>query len=162
MHGEITSLTPVDPHHDHVGTLLAGLVGVAAFRGVTGSATGDAIVGGTVGALPMAAFERRADHLMGGTLVGIQATTGESLRVITDQAGLNEGDCVAIEQTDDHVNLRRVSADLCRPPRNEDPLLAARRQEDALACRNAKIELLRASPEQREAATRRVHALCDT
>ena len=151
--------------HSASAGLVGGLIGVASFQGFTGSATGDAVTGGAVGAGSMVAMEKWGQHRIGGTQYDVSLTSGESLQIITDQSGIDIGDCVAVEATEKHANLRRVSGVHCEPGSAgwQDPHVQASAEKAAADCRLAKRALLSADTDDEvEAAARRARALCDT
>ena len=135
------------------------------FQGFTGSATGDAVTGGAVGAGSMVAMEKWGQHRIGGTQYDVSLTSGESLQIITDQAGIDIGDCVAVEATEKHANLRRVSTVHCDAGSAgwQDSHVQANAKKAAADCQQAKRALLSAATDEEvKLAVRRAQALCDT
>jgi hypothetical protein len=86
--------------------------------------------------------------LMGGT---------STITVVTDEAGMRIGDCVAVERGP-YVNLRLAADSRCaagaKPPANAS--------RDANACMKAKDELLASKDDASfDRAERKVRLLCD-
>lgn len=140
----------------------------------SGAQTAGAIVGGTVGLASGSgrSGSNRALRTVGGAAVGRQVgavtssrpvleyqillTGGSSVRVVTDEAGLRVGDCVAVERGGSN-NLRLVADDRCDSRARATPAA----MEEAAACREAKELLLRAeSDAEFDRAERRVRLLC--
>jgi hypothetical protein len=166
-YGRVTAASEVDvKDHTGEGALVGGTLGLAT-SGMwsTGSATGNAIMGSGVGAATGYAAEYLGELRMKGTRYTVDTTSEGTLHIITDQEGVDIGDCVAIEAALDHSNLRRVSEVYCEPASSgeEDPHLNTRAKKSAAECYEAKKALLAAEgAESIELATRRVRALCDT
>ena len=95
----------------------------------------------------------------------IESVNQGSLHIITDQTGVDVGDCVAIEASVQHANIRRVSDVYCEAISGigDDQHLEMKAKESAADCHQAKKSLLSAETiEDVESAKRRVQALCDT
>ena len=166
-YGRVTGEAPVDvKNHTGEGALVGGLLG-AATSGMwnTGSATGDVLTGSAVGAATGAAVEYLGEWRMKGTRYTVESIEEGILHIITDQTGVNIGDCVAIEATAKHANIRRVSDVYCETAEDgvRDDHLDRRAKQSAADCHQAKKALLGAEAgEELEQAKRRVRALCDT
>ena len=138
--------------------------------------TAGAIIGGGIGLLSGRHHSRsnQALRTVGGAFAGQQIgrmTTnkqafeytvligGSTTRVVTDEAGLRVGDCVAVERGG-YNNLRLVEDARCNVRVAPPPRPAAVRQADA--CVAAKDKLLQAeTTETFDLAERRVRLLCD-
>ena len=154
-YGKITSVKPVtvdNAQAQTAGALVGGVLGLISGRGHSGSNTAlRAVAGGVAGqqvgklASSKQAFEYTI--LMGGT---------STVTVVTDEAGMRIGDCVAVERGP-YVNLRLASDAQCAP--GAKPATSASR--DAEACTKAKDELLAAKDDASfDRAERKVRLLC--
>lgn len=154
-YGRITSVTQsstTSSSAQTTGAIVGGTVGLASGSGRSGSnralrTVGGAAVGRQVGAVtssrPVLEYQ-------------ILLTGGSSVRVVTDEAGLRVGDCVAVERGGSN-NLRLVADDRCDSRARATPAA----MEEAAACREAKELLLRAeSDAEFDRAERRVRLLC--
>jgi hypothetical protein len=151
--------------HSAAAGLVGGLIGVVAFQGFSGSAAGDAITGGAVGAGGSVALEKWGQDRIGGTQYDVELISGESLQLITDQTAIDIGDCVAVEASEEHANLRRVSDVHCDSENGgwQDPHVQTNAAKAAADCQEAKRALLSAATDEEiQAAARRARALCDT
>ncbi len=173
-YGRITAVSLVGQDTSRAqtgGALLGGVIGLASGSGQSGSnralrTVGGGFAGQQIGRM---ANQRQAFEytiLLGGT---------QTVRMVTDEAGLRVGDCVAVERGS-HNNLRLVDDSRCvsrpRPapapaapaPAPAAPAPVAPTQEAlqvANACVQAKDQLLRAETEQAfDLAERRVRLLC--
>lgn len=138
--------------------------------------TAGAVIGGGIGLLSGRHHSRsnQALRTVGGAFAGQQLTKmstnkqafeytvllgGTTTRVVTDEAGLRVGDCVAVERGG-YNNLRLVEDARCNARATPKPQPAAVRQADA--CVAAKDKLLQAeTTEAFDLAERRVRLLCD-
>lgn len=166
-YGRITAVRPttIDNRTAQVGgTLVGGALGVAsggsgrsssnrALRGGAGALAGNRIAGAMSGTQ---AFEYTV-------LVGSQTTT-----IVTEQAGLRVGDCVAVERG--NFNNLRLAADArCNPPRPATPPAKAApapvpqaEMQAANACDQAKDQVLAATTDEEfDRAERRMRLLCN-
>jgi outer membrane lipoprotein SlyB len=156
QYGRITDvrLVEVDSRSSqNTGALVGGLIGASsgssgrsssnrAVRGVAGAAVGSR-VGAAAGRTQ--AFEYTV-------LVGTQTT-----RIRTEQAGLRNGDCVAVERGSMN-NIRLVSDDRCAAGVAVPP----RAIENANACTQAKEQLMAAETDAAfDLAERRVRLVCN-
>ena len=136
--------------------------------------TGGAIVGGTVGLISGSgqSSSNRALRTLGGAAAGRAVAGAGSARqtfeytilvdgrstisVVTDEAGLRVGDCVAVERGSFN-NLRLVDDERCTARAQPTPAALS----EANACQKAKSELLRADTDDAfDRAERRVRLLC--
>lgn len=164
-YGRITAVRPttIDNRTAQVGgTLVGGALGAAAgsgrsssnraLRGAGGAFAGNRIAGAMTGTQ---AFEYTV-------LIGSQTTT-----IITEQAGLRVGDCVAVERG--NFNNLRLAADArCNPRPAAPPAKAApapvpaAEMQAANACDQAKDQLLAATTDDEfDRAERRMRLLCN-
>ena len=167
VYGRVTDNAAVDvENHVKEGALVGGLLGVATASVMnTGSATGDVLAGSATGAATGAAIEYLGEWRMKGTRYSIASVNQGSIHIITDQTGVGVGDCVAIEASVKHANIRRVSDVYCEAISGigDDQHLEMKAKESAADCHQAKKSLLSAeTTEDLESAKRRVQALCDT
>lgn len=139
-----------------------------------GAQTRGAILGGTLGAIATsgASGPARAVGTAGGVVAGqrlgrlsgtrqafeytIRISDSESVRVVTDEAGLRTGDCVAVERGGFN-NLRLVDDAHCARTTSPTPAEV----NNARACMKAKDQLLTAATDQEfDRAERSVRLLC--
>jgi outer membrane lipoprotein SlyB len=140
----------------------------------SGAQVGGAVVGGSLGLISGSGQSRsnRALRGLGGAVVGQQAgrlatqtqafqytilLDGRStVTVMSDEAGLRVGDCVAVERGTFN-NLRLVDDARCQPGTAPTPAAVA----EANACVSAKQQLLDADTDEAfDRAERRVRLLC--
>lgn len=130
------------------GTIMGGMVGAAA--------SGANPVGTVGGALAGRALGRRTSRRQSFEYT-ILLDGRSTVRMITDEAGLRVGDCVALERGTFN-NLRLVDEARCAS--NVTPTAAA--MTEANACIQAKDQLLAADTDEAfERAERRMRLLCD-
>ena len=153
-YGKITAVKPVtveSTQSQAAGALVGGVLGLASGRGQSGSnkalrAAAGGVAGQQVGKLAGSKQAFEYTILMGG----------RSITVVTDEAGMRVGDCVAVEQGP-YVNLR-LAADAQCAPRAQPSATATR---DASACTAAKDELSKAKDEDSfNLAERKMRLLC--
>lgn len=156
-YGRITAVRQVDiqnPGAQSAGTLIGGALGVAsgsgqsrsnrALRGVGGAAVGSRLAGA---AGSNTGFEYTV--LIGGT---------NTIRMVTEQAGLRVGDCVSVERGSFN-NIRLVDDARCNAAANAP--VPANATADANACASAKEQLLNANTDADfDRAERRMRLLC--
>ena len=154
-YGKITAVKPVTVENAQAqgaGALVGGTIGLVsgrnqsrsnqALRGVAGGVAGQQVA---KRASAKQAFEYTL--LMAG-----QST----ITVVTDEAGMRAGDCVAVERGS-YVNLRLVDDKQCAA--GAKPTSTATR--DASACNAAKDEVLKATTDEGfDRAERKVRLLC--
>jgi outer membrane lipoprotein SlyB len=147
--------------------------------------TGGAVLGGALGAASASnrssgtAALRAGAGVLGGQAIGRVATQRQAfeytiliggtstITMVTDEAGLRVGDCVAVERGRFN-NLRLVDDARCAPPQTQakaaaktPPAVAPAAQREADACVQAKERLLDAETDEAfERAYRRVRLLC--
>ncbi len=133
------------------GALVGGVIGLLSGHGHSGSnqalrAVGGGVAGQQLGKLASSKQAYEYTILMGGS-----TTT-----VVTDEAGLRVGDCVAVERGA-HTNLRLVADAQCAPKAR--PMPTATR--DANACTAAKNEVVKAETDEAfDRAERKMRLLC--
>ena len=134
------------------GALLGGTLGAAVGSGRSGSNRILGGVGGAVAGQQLGRMATRGQAFQYTVLIG-----GSTITMVTDEAGLRVGDCVAVERGQFN-NLRLVDDSLCAPgARAAAP--AAVQQADA--CVAAKNQLLAAQTDAEfDLAERRVRLLC--
>jgi outer membrane lipoprotein SlyB len=172
QYGRITAVTMVTQDSTRAqtgGALVGGALGVASGSGQSGSNRAlRGVAGGFAGQqVGRIASQRQAFEytiLIGGT---------STVRMVTDEAGMRVGDCVAVERGNFN-NLRLVDDARCtpRPRTNAAPAAQAKAApapeaspaavREANACVQAKEQLLKAETEQAfDFAERRVRLLCN-
>ena len=153
-YGKITAVKQVkveDQQAQTGGALFGGLLGLATGRGQSGSNRVLRTVGGAIGGQQVAKLATTKQAYEYTILIG-QATT----TVVTDEAGMRVGDCVAVERGA-YTNLR-LSAD-AQCAAKAKPVPTATR--DANACTAAKDEVLNAQTNDAfERAERKMRLLC--
>lgn len=141
------------------GALVGGALGLLSAGGKSSSKKArNTIIGAGAGG----AVASSAQGSRNGMAYTILTNDGNSIRVITDQAGIIKGDCVAVEETGSTTNVRRMTPTAC------DPASARARQElqgsfqmEATECHNAKQQLVDAkTADQVDLARRKMEILC--
>lgn len=146
------------------------------------SAAGGALVGGIVGynmntdkssskqrrrtlggAALGGAMRRSAEGDLSGMEYTVKITDGSLVKITTDQTQIHKGDCVAIEQSGDNANIRRVDSTMCdKESEQAIKQLEEELQEEAQECLDAKQQMLGAeTDEQMDIAIRKVNILCN-
>jgi outer membrane lipoprotein SlyB len=162
-YGRITAVRQVDIQNQGAqaaGTIIGGALGVAsgsgqsssnrALRGIGGAAVGNRLAGA---AGSSTGFEYTV--LIGGT---------NTIRMVTEQAGLRVGDCVSVERGQFN-NIRLVDDARCATtasaPARANPPVPANAQAEADACVAAKQQLLNANTDAEfDRAERRMRLIC--
>lgn len=156
-YGRITNVRQVDIQNqgaNAAGTIVGGALGVASGSGQSRSnralrGVGGAAVGGRLASAAGSSTGFEYTVLIGGT---------NTIRVVTEQAGMRVGDCVSVERGA-HNNLRLVDDARCNAPANTP--VPASAMADATACEAAKEQLLNASTDADfDRAERRMRLLC--
>jgi outer membrane lipoprotein SlyB len=155
-YGRITAVRQVDiqnPGAQSAGTIVGGALGVAsgsgqsrsnrALRGLGGAAVGSRVAGAA------------------GSSTGFEYTVlvgANTIRLVTEQAGLRVGDCVSVERGAFN-NIRLADDARCEAAANTPVPASARAEADA--CAAAKDQLLNASTDADfDRAERRMRLLC--
>lgn len=153
-YGKITAVKPTkveDSKAQIGGALVGGVIGLMSGRGHSGSnqvlrAAGGGVAGQQVAKLASSKQAYEYTILMGGT-----TTT-----VVTDEAGLRVGDCVAVERGS-YTNLRLSPDAQCAPKARPVPTAT----RDADACTAAKNEVVKAQTDEAfDRAERKMRLLC--
>lgn len=154
-YGRITAVKPTkveDSKAQIGGALVGGVLGLVSGRGHSSSnqalrAVGGGVAGQQLGKLASSKQAYEYTILMGG------ATT----TVVTDEAGLRIGDCVAVERGS-YTNLRLSADAQCAPKARPVPTAT----RDANACTAAKNEVVKAQTDEAfDRAERKMRLLCD-
>jgi outer membrane lipoprotein SlyB len=134
------------------GALVGGTLGAAVGSGRSGSNRILGGIGGAVAGQQLGRMATRGQAFQYTILIG-----GSTITMVTDEAGLRVGDCVAVERGQFN-NLRLVDDARCAPGAAA-PTQAAVQEADA--CVAAKNQLLAAQTDDEfDRAERRVRLLC--
>jgi len=156
-YGRITNVRQVDIQNQGAqtaGTLVGGALGVASGSGQSRSnralrGLGGAAVGGRVAGAAGSSTGFEYTVLIGGT---------NTIRIVTEQAGLRVGDCVSVERGQFN-NIRLADDARCDAPANAP--VPANAAAEANACAAAKDQLLNAATDADfDRAERRMRLLC--
>ena len=153
-YGKITAVKPVkveDSKAQVGGALVGGVIGLVSGRGQSGSNKALRTVGGGVAGQQVARLASSKQAYEYTILIGGATTT-----VVTDEAGMRVGDCVAVERGA-YTNLRLVADAQCAPKAKPVPTAA----REANACTAAKDEVLKAQTDEAfDRAERKMRLLC--
>ena len=156
-YGRITAVSHVTQENTKAqaaGAILGGGIGLLSGRHHSRSNQALRTIGGAFAGQQIGRMTSSRQAFEYTVLIGKSTT-----RVVTDEAGLRVGDCVAVEQGG-YNNLRLVEDARCNVRTAPPPRPAAVRQADA--CVAAKDKLLQAeTTETFDLAERRVRLLCD-
>jgi hypothetical protein len=162
QYGVVTASKEVDLSSNAVpkGALIGGGIGLLTTRRGPSrqNRTRNVIVGTAAGAAIGAASSS------GDTGILYDVNTGAGVvQVVTDQTEIRVDDCVAVEQTGETANLRRVSTDYCTQASAADAAPAADQPGQAnKGCIAAKQELVEAeTKEEADLAAMKIKTLCD-
>jgi outer membrane lipoprotein SlyB len=134
------------------GALIGGALGLISGRGHSGSNRALRAVGGGVAGQQLAKLTSSRQAFEYTILMGGTSTT----TVVTDEAGMRVGDCVAVERGS-YVNLRLAADAQCDAGAKPH----ANASRDAEACTKAKDELVAAKDDASfDRAERKVRLLC--
>ena len=154
-YGKITAVKPVTVENRQAqgaGALVGGSIGLVSGRNQSGSNQALRGVAGGVAGQQIAKRASAKQAFEYTILVGGKTTT----TVVTDEAGMRVGDCVALEQGA-YVNLRLVDDRQCAAGAKAPPTAT----RDASACNAAKDEVLKSKDDEAFArAERKVRLLC--
>lgn len=140
----------------------------------------NAAMGGVVGAATSGSHQRGKHAVQGAVAAGIitailegkrkayiyQVTTmsGAEKRIITEQMGIREGDCVSLEEGPT-TNIRRVPPVHCEYHNHDfmsDPMVQSKGNESAAECHAVKAILMKANSEEEvDVALKKVQVFCD-
>ena len=142
------------------GALVGGIIGYNMNTNKSSSkqrrrTAGGALVGG--------AATRAAEGDLTGMEYTVKVTDGSVVKVVTDQTQIHKGDCVAVEQSGDNANIRRVDKTMCEKESKEAIKQVENEiKEEAQECLEAKQQMVKAeTEEQMDIATRKVKMLCN-
>ena len=134
--------------------VLGGIIGALA------AGRGNRLAGAAVGAVAGGAITAAAEGSNQAVAYTVRLANGSTVKVVTEQAHVAEGDCVSFEQGQ-HTNIRRVSKTMCGDEPHHPDVHEAH-ADDAARCHAAKEELLAAETRAEiDNAVRKVQALCD-
>lgn len=140
-------------------SLLGGALGLlAASTGSTTTQIAGAALGAGLGALV------GKETAGTGQRYTIRLVNGSDVAVVTEQANMEVGDCVSVEQGE-HTNLRRVSSVLCSTPASHPAYASmhAAATQWAGDCHKAKADVLNAKTQaETDIALRKMRALCES
>ena len=161
QYGFVTASKQVDLSSDAVpkGALIGGGIGLLSTR--RGPSRQNRTRNVAVGAAAGAAIGAASSSGDTGILYDVKTGTGV-VQVVTDQTEIRVDDCVAVEQSGETANLRRVSADQCAQASTAaaEPAASESGQADK-GCLAAKQELVDATTkEQADLAAMKVKTLC--
>ena len=147
---------------------------------IDSSAGKGAVMGGVIGAAT-SGHHHRAQHALTGALAAgiltaiiegkrdayvylIETTDGGEKKIITEQGGIREGDCVSVEEGRT-TNVRRVPGVHCEHHGHDvmqEPIVEAKAHEGAAECHAAKQMALKADTEAEvDIALKKVQVFCD-
>lgn len=156
--GKITAVKPakVDNSKAQIGgALVGGVIGLISGHGHSGSNQVLRTGGGAVAGQQLAKLASSKQAYEYTILMGASTTT-----VVTDEAGLRVGDCVAVERGA-HTNLRLVADAQCAPKARPTPAPTPAATRDANACAAAKDEVVKAQTDEAfDRAERKMRLLC--
>jgi hypothetical protein len=161
--GEVTAREQVelDNQSTQKGALIGGAIGLAAGSGKSGKTRRRRAAGGA--AVGAAAGSTKGKDT--GMMYTVKTGDGALVKVVTDQLEIQQGDCVAVEESGGKANIRRISPTACEPESQEvmnDPAIQHEMQEEAAECAAAKEELVAAETDEAfDRAIRKVEILCD-
>jgi outer membrane lipoprotein SlyB len=154
-YGKITAVKPVKVENSQAqtgGALVGGVIGLISGRGHSGSSQALRAIGGGVAGQQVAKLASSKQAFEYTILMGGTSTT----TIVTDEAGMRVGDCVAVERGP-YTNLRLVADSQCAPKSKPTPTAAS----DANACTAAKDEVLKAQTDEAfDRAERKMRLLC--
>jgi outer membrane lipoprotein SlyB len=158
QYGRVENVQQVAMAPDYgAGSLIGGALGLlATSRYSAGSQVLGAAGGAGLGALI-------AKETAGtGEKFTVRLVNNNTIDIVTENQGIQLGDCVAVEQGQ-HANLRRVAPVMCTTPPSDPayPAMNAEAQQESQDCATAKRELLAAKTEQAtNVAYKKMQAFC--
>ena len=169
QYGRVTNVAATNVNNSsaqNVGTLVGGGIGLASGRNQSGSNRALRTVGGAAAGRGVATLATRSQSFE----YTVAIVGGGTVRIVSDQAGKQVGDCVAVEQGQ-FSNIRLVSDARCNPPARAATPAAAPAPaavaaapadiEAASACDQAKAQVLAAETDEAfSLAERRMRLLC--
>lgn len=142
------------------GALVGGIIGYNwRSSGSSSKRRRNAVIGAAAGAAARSA----AEGDLTGTQYTVKANDGSYIKIVTDQTEIRKGDCVAVEQSGDTGNIRRVDKSLCsKDAKKVEQAVAEESQEEAAECLAAKQEMLDANTDdQINLAMQKIKVLCN-
>lgn len=140
--------------------LLGGAVGWAIARNQSSTRQAAAALGGAAisGGVTQAG---EGEHM--AMQYTVRTSGGSAIQVITDQTEVRIGDCVLVEESGKHANVRRKDPSMCQQPSKEVMShVEGELQQDANQCDAAKKRLFDAkTPEEVEVAKQVMDILCN-
>lgn len=162
QYGKVTGAQEVDLKSGAVpaGALVGGALGLAS---ASGKSSGRKVTNTLVGAVAGGGIAAAARGSTKGMLYQVDAGSGVTIQVVTDQREVRPGDCVAVEKAGETANIRRVSSAYCDNANQAAvKAVAPEARKDAEECLAAKQQLVNATTaEQADLAARKVKLLCD-
>jgi hypothetical protein len=162
QYGKVTGAREVDLKTGAVpkGAVVGGALGLASAGGKSsGKKARNAIVGAAAGS----AVASGAQGSTKGMLYDVSLGASGMMQVVSDQREIRSGDCVAVEQSGDTANVRRVSSAYCDQA-NQAAVqsVAASASKEAEECAAAKQQLVDAATTQAaDLAGRKIALLCN-
>lgn len=160
QYGRVENIQKVDMSPAYgAGSVIGGALGLLATMGHSGaSQVGGAALGAGLGAI--VAKETAGS----GEKFTVRLVTNNTIDIVTENQGIQLGDCVSVEQGQ-HANIRRVSSVMCTTPPS-DPAYAsmdAANVQESQECQKVKRELLNATTEQAtNIAYKKMRAFCES
>lgn len=142
------------------GVLVGGTLGLLSGSGKSsGKKARNAIIGAAAGGVIASSAQGSRE----GMRYTVRTGTGTQIRVISDQRGIILGDCVAVEETGDTANVRRLAPEACDGAyRSAVASLDREFRQEAAECAAAKDQLVNARNEsEADLAIRKLRILCN-
>jgi hypothetical protein len=142
------------------GVLVGGTLGLLSASGKSdGRKARNAIIGAGAGAM----IANAAQGSREGMVYTVRTGPSSSIRIVSDQVGIMVGDCVAVEESGQTNNIRRVSMEVCdKGSQKVVTQLKTEFESEASECALAKDQLVAAtSAEAIDLAIRKVKILCN-
>ena len=160
QYGTVENVQQVAMEPDYgAGSLIGGALGLlATSRYSTGSQVAGAAGGAALGALISKETAGTAEKFT------VRLVNNNTIDIVTENQGIQIGDCVTIEQGQ-HANIRRVSSVMCttQPGDPAYPTINSAAQQESAECQQAKQDLLNATTETAtNIAYKKMRALCES
>ena len=160
QYGRVESVQQVALTPDYgAGSLIGGALGLLATMGHSGGSQ----VAGAVGGAALGALISK-ETAGSGERYTVRLVNNNTINIVTENQGIQMGDCVAVEQGE-HANLRRVSSVMCTTPPTDPAYqsINAAAVQESQECAEVKRELLNATTEQAtNIAYKKMHAFCES
>ena len=161
QYGTVTAVSQVDLKSGAVpkGAVVGGALGLAS---AGGKSSGKKATNALIGAAAGGAIAGTSQGSQKGMLYDVDIGTGK-IQVVSDQREIRSGDCVAVEQTGNTANVRRVSAGYCdKANASAVQSVAGEARKDAEECVAAKQQLVdAATTQQADLASHKIGLLCN-